>query len=158
MIRATVVEAQGQWNGGAADTVVLDHDARYRRRSRMTSVRGIEFLLDLPQATPLRSGDALLLDDGRLVEVVAAPEPLTEVRSDDAATLARLAWHLGNRHLPVQIVGRSLRLRRDPVIEAMLDGLGARIRPIEAPFEPEGGAYSAGKSDAHDGHRHAHQG
>jgi urease accessory protein len=176
MIRATQVHAQHRWTEAPADTVVLDFDDRHRRRMAMTGTRGLEFLLDLESAMALRGGDALLLDDGRLVEVVAAPEPLAEIRGADPQHLVRLAWHLGNRHLPTQIMPRGLRIRRDHVIEAMVKGLGARVIEIEAPFDPEGGAYGAGghgpapesdahhhpahdhSSHAHGGHRHDHGG
>jgi hypothetical protein len=84
-----------------------------------------------------------VLEDGRLIEVVAAPEPLVEIRGADPHHLVRIAWHLGNRHLPTQIVGKGLRIRRDHVIEDMVRGLGARVIAIEAPFDPEGGAYAA---------------
>ena len=109
----------------------------------MTGTRGLEFLLDLENAVALRGGDALVLEDGRLVEVVAAPEPLIEIRGNDPQHLVRVAWHLGNRHLPTQIMPKGLRIRRDHVIEAMVKGLGARVIEIEAPFDPEGGAYAA---------------
>lgn len=154
MTRATQVKGQHRWQAAAADTVVLDFDQRHRRRMAMTGTRGLQFLLDLDAAVALRGGDALVLEDGRLIEVVAAPEPLVEIRSPDPASLVRVAWHLGNRHLPTQIVGRGLRIRRDHVIEAMVTGLGARIVEIEAPFDPEGGAYAAPAAEAHAGHRH----
>ena len=169
MIRATKVRGQHRWTDPATDTVVLDFDDRHRRRTAMVGTRGLEFLLDLEHATALRGGDALVLEDGRLIEVVAAPEPLAEIRGSDAHHLVRIAWHLGNRHLPTQITARGLRIRRDHVIEAMAKGLGARILEIEAPFDPEGGAYAvdAGAAshhhqshDSHDheprGHDHAH--
>jgi urease accessory protein len=149
MIRATGIRAQHRWTAAAADTVVLDFDDRHRRRMAMTGTRGLAFLLDLEHAVALRGGDALVLDDGRLVEVVAAPEPLIEIRGSDPHHLVRLAWHLGNRHLPTQILPKGLRIRRDHVIEAMVRGLGARVIEIEAPFDPEGGAYAGG------GHAHA---
>jgi urease accessory protein len=169
MIRATEVRAQHRWTQAPADTVVLDFDDRHRRRMAMIGTRGLEFLLDLENATVLRGGDALVLDDGRMVEVVAAPEPLIEIRGADPQHLVRLAWHLGNRHLPTQITARGLRIRRDHVIEAMVKGLGARVIEIEAPFDPEGGAYAGGghgqapESDpqdhaAHDGTPHDHGG
>ena len=142
MIRATRVQGQHRWTQPPADTVVLDFDDRHRRRMAMTGTRGLEFLLDLENAVALRGGDALVLDDGRLVEVVAAPEPLTEIRCNDPHHLVRVAWHLGNRHLPTQIMAKGLRIRRDHVIEAMVKGLGARVIEIEAPFDPEGGAYA----------------
>jgi urease accessory protein len=161
MIRATKVKPQHHWTEAPADTVVLDFDDRHRRRMAMTGTRGLEFLLDLEHALALRGGDALVLDDGRLIEVVAAPEPLVEIRGADPHHLIRVAWHLGNRHLPTQIMNKGLRIRRDHVIEAMVKGLGARVTEIEAPFDPEGGAYAeAGQSPVHEGHAHeghAHQ-
>jgi urease accessory protein len=159
MIRASQVRARHRWTDAPADTVVLGFDDRHRRRMAMTGTRGLEFLLDLENAVALRGGDALVLDDGRLVEVVAAPEPLVEIRGSDPHHLVRVAWHLGNRHLPTQIMAKGLRIRRDHVIEAMVKGLGARVIGIEAPFDPEGGAY-AGNGDAHapDPHDHAARG
>jgi urease accessory protein len=167
MIRATQVRANHRWSEAPADTVVLDLDDRHRRRMAMTGTRGLEFLLDLETATVLRGGDALVLDDNRLIEVVAAPEPLIEIRGADPHHLVRIAWHLGNRHLPTQIMPKGLRIRRDHVIEAMVKGLGARVIEIEAPFDPESGAYAGGghahaaESDphshaAHDGSSHDH--
>jgi urease accessory protein len=159
MIRATQVKPLHRWTEPSADTVVLDFADRHRRRMAMTGTRGLQFLLDLEDATVLRGGDALVLDDGRLIEVVAAPEPLAEIRGSDPQHLVRLAWHLGNRHLPTQITANGLRIRRDHVIEAMVRGLGARVIEIEAPFDPEGGAY-AGGSHGHasetDPHHAAH--
>jgi urease accessory protein len=149
MIRATEVRSPHRWSEAPADTVVLDFDDRHRRRMAMTGTRGLEFLLDLENAVALRGGDALVLEDGRLIEVVAAPEPLAEIRGADPQHLVRVAWHLGNRHLPTQIMPKGLRIRRDHVIEAMVRGLGARVIEIEAPFDPEGGAYAGG------GHAHA---
>jgi len=175
MMRAAQVKPQHRWSEAPADTVVLDFDDRHRRRMAMTGTRGLEFLLDLEQAIALRGGDALVLDDGRLVEVVAAPEPLIEIKGRDPQHVVRLAWHLGNRHLPTQITPRALRIRRDHVIADMLKGLGARIVEIEAPFDPEGGAYAgeghgpaeagvqahaahdhASHDHAHDDHHHHH--
>ena len=144
MIRATQVRAQYRWSEAPADTVVLDFDDRHRRRMAMTGTRGLAFLLDLENAVALRGGDALVLDDDRLIEVVAAPEPLAEIRCNDPHHLVRVAWHLGNRHLPTQIMPKGLRIRRDHVIETMVKGLGARVIEIEAPFDPEGGAYAGG--------------
>lgn len=158
MIRASQVLGLYHWKEPAADTVVLDFDDRHRRRLAMTGTRGLAFLLDLDQAVALRGGDALVLDDGRLVEVVAAAEPLLEIRGADPQHLVRIAWHLGNRHLPTQIVAKGLRIRRDHVIAAMVEGLGAKVIEIEAPFDPEGGAYAAPAPAAHDhGHEHGHQ-
>jgi len=170
MIRANFISARGAWQAKPADTVVLDFEARHRRRVAMTGVRGLEFLLDLPEAVVLRHGDALVLEDGRLVEVVAAPEPLAEIRIGEPRDLARMAWHLGNRHLPVQILANRIRIRRDPVIEDMARKLGGKIALIEGPFEPEGGAYAPepepapepahvhGPGCGHDHHGHDHHG
>ena len=161
-MRAASILPSGTWQGRPRDVVVLDFDERHRRRIAMRGVRGTAFLLDLPDAVALRGGDALLLDTGELIEVVAAPEPLAEITGADAAAAIRIAWHLGNRHLPVQLAGRRLRIRRDHVIEAMVAGLGGRVVAIEAPFDPEGGAYAGGHGhshgDAHDhgGHGHRH--
>jgi urease accessory protein len=155
MIRAIQLKPQHPWTETPADTVVLDFDDRHRRRMAMTGTRGLDFLLDLESAVALRGGDALVLEDGRLVEVVAAPEPLLEIRGRDGQHLVRLAWHLGNRHLPTQVLAMALRIRRDHVIEAMLKGLGARVIEIEAPFDPEGGAYEGG-SHGHAEETHAH--
>jgi urease accessory protein len=160
MIRATRVLPHHRWDHAAADTIVLGFDDRHRRRMTMTGTRGLEFLLDLESAVALRGGDALVLEDGRLIEVVAAPEPLAEIRVADPQHLVRVAWHLGNRHLPTQIMAKGLRIRRDHVIEAMVQGLGARVIEIEAPFDPEGGAYAGGPAahvqSAHDHHEHHH--
>jgi urease accessory protein len=154
MMRATEVKGQHRWTEAPADTVVLDFDDRHRRRMAMTGTRGLEFLLDLENAVALRGGDALVLEDGRLIEVVAAAELLLEIKGSDPHHLIRVAWHLGNRHLPTQLMPKALRIRRDHVIEAMVKGLGARVMEIEAPFDPEGGAYAA---SAHD-HSHEHHG
>jgi urease accessory protein len=163
MIRATKVLGQHRWTQSPADTIVLDFDDRHRRRMAMTGTRGLEFLLDLENAVALRGGDALVLDDNRLIEVIAAPEPLVEIRGVDPHHLVRVAWHLGNRHLPTQITAKGLRIRRDHVIEAMVKGLGARIIEVEAPFDPEGGAYAdAGHASEHghadEHHAHDHHG
>ncbi len=155
MLRAANVIAAGGWSGEPADSVVLDYDERYRRRVTMKAVRGLEFLLDLDEAVLLRGGDGIKLEDGRIVEVVAAPEPLAEIRAAEPAALARIAWHLGNRHLAVELTRKALRIRRDPVIEEMARGLGAAVLDIISPFNPEGGAYAKGGHD-HDHHEHDH--
>jgi urease accessory protein len=161
MIRATKVFESSEWSHVATDRVVLDHDGRHRRRLALTGEGGTEFLLDLPEARALRDGDGLLLEDGRIVEVQAAPETLSKVRGKDGDHLLRLAWHLGNRHLPTQILGDHLLIRHDHVIDDMLRGLGATVTTVEAPFDPEGGAYGGhstghGHDDHHHGHDHKH--
>ena len=148
MRRASEVKTAGTWNAAAAvDHVVLDADERHRRRITLTGEGGTAFLLDLPHATALRDGDGLVLEDGAIVRVAGKPEPLVEIAAASAHDLARLAWHIGNRHTDVQVVGGKLRIRRDHVLEDMLRGLGAQLTPIEAPFDPEHGAY---------GHHHDH--
>ena len=163
MLRADKILPAGAWTGQPVDSVVLEFDERHRRRFVMTGVGGLAFLLDLPEAAMLRGGDGLRLEDGRIVEVVAAPEPLAEIRAADAMALMRVVWHLGNRHLPTELTPRALRIRRDPVIEDMARGLGARVVPVEAPFNPEGGAYvqaephrHAREDARHGGHAHDH--
>ena len=115
-MRAIAIKAADSWSGQPADRVVLDYDDRHRRRIAMTGNKGTAFLLDLPSPAELRGGDALLLEDGRLVEVVAAPELLLEIRCADARHLARVAWHIGNRHVPAQVLSNALRIRRDHVL------------------------------------------
>ncbi len=154
MKRAREVKTAGHWdNASAVDAITLDADERHRRRVVLTGERGTKFLLDLPQATALRDGDGLVLDDGAIVRIVSRPEPLIEIAAADTHDLARLAWHIGNRHIDVQIVGERLRIRRDHVIEDMLRGLGARLTPVQAPFDPEHGAYDH-HGHEHGGHRH----
>ena len=135
-----------------ADTITLDETARHRRRIALTSDGGIEFLLNLPKATLLRHRQGLVLSDGQVIEVQAAPEDLYEVSGRDGQHLLSLAWQIGNRHLAAQIEGERLLIRRDPVIREMLVGLGAQVQDISAPFDPEGGAYG----DAHSSHHHHH--
>jgi len=124
------------------DRVVLAADDRHRRRLVMTGEAGTRFLLDLPQAAMLRDGDGLVLDDGSIVRVVGKPEPLIEIAAPSEAARLAIAWHLGNRHVDVQVVGDRLRIRRDHVLEAMLRGLGAQLTSLEAAFDPEPGAYA----------------
>ncbi len=154
MIRATHIHPAGQWSDEPADRIVLDYDQRHRRRMAMTTAGGLEFLLDLSQAVPLRNGDALVLEDGRIVAVEAEPEPLAEIATPTPAELLRVAWHLGNRHLPTQLLGDRLRIRCDPVIEDMVDHLGATVAHVVAPFDPEGGAYVHGHHDHKDDQAH----
>jgi len=142
MKRSSEVRSSGGWAAASAiDRVVLDADQRARRRSVLTGENGTIFMLDLPKPTTIRDGDGLVLDDGSIVRVAGKPEPLVEIAAGSAHDLARLAWHLGNRHTDVQVVGEKLRIRRDHVLEDMLRGLGATLIPLEAPFDPEPGAY-----------------
>lgn len=146
MQRAVSVVPAGTWPADSAqDRIVLVSDERFRRRARLATVSGVEFLLDLPQATMLHGGDGLTFEDGGLVLVEAAAEALVEVSADDPSTLARLAFHIGNRHVPVEIHGDCLRIREDRVIVSMLRRMGARTRRLKAPFNPEAGAYANGE-------------
>jgi urease accessory protein len=158
MKRVHDIKAAGHWDEATAvDAVALDAHDRHRRRVVLSGERGTKFLLDLPQATALRDGDGLVLEDGAIVRVIGRPEPLIEIAAVNGHDLARLAWHIGNRHVDVQIIGERLRIRRDHVIEEMLRGLGARLTPVEAPFDPERGAYDQHHGrDHHHGHDHDH--
>jgi urease accessory protein len=149
MLRAPRVADEGE----AFDTVTLAYDDRHRRRIRLVTDGGVAFLLDLPEARVLREGDRLVLEDRRCVLVRAAPEAVLEVRAGDPADLVRIAWHLGNRHTPTQILPGALRIRVDHVLEHLLrDHLGAKVVRTTAPFDPEGGAYGHGA--AHHDHDH----
>jgi urease accessory protein len=154
--RARVVLPAAAWLPREGDDrITLDFDARHRRRLRMASDSGFAFLLDLPQAVQLRDGDGLLVDTGRRVRVCAAPEKLLEVRCGSAHELARIAWHLGNRHLPVQVLEHAIRLRDDYVIADMLRHMGADVAIVQAPFDPEAGAYASHAPAHAHGHPHA---
>jgi len=148
-MRATAVLPAGSWSGPVADSVLIDFDRRHRRRIQLVTEGGGEVLLDLPQAVRLRDGDGLQTEAG-IVRVVARPEPLLDIHAHDAAGLVRIAWHLGNRHLPVQMLGDHIRIRADHVIAEMVRGLGGHVREIDAPFDPEAGAYAGGGHHHHD--------
>ncbi len=151
MLRANVVLPAGAWDDRPpSDRVLIDFDRRHRRRIVLPTENGAEVLLDLPHAVRLRDGDGLELDDGRVVRVVARPEALLDIRAHDPAELARIAWHLGNRHLPVQLLGDRIRIRADHVIADMVHALGGHAHAIEAPFDPEAGAYAGGHAHRHD--------
>lgn len=145
-MRATKVAASGAWPRELEqDRVRLDFDRRHRRRIALATDSGATVLLDLRQAAHLRDGDGLMLEGGGIIRVIALPEALLEVTAAPDL-LARIAWHLGNRHLPVQFVPGGLRLRVDHVIEEMLEGLGAAPRQIMAAFDPEPGAYGGAEA------------
>ncbi|WP_157218371.1 urease accessory protein UreE [Flavisphingomonas formosensis] len=143
---------------GASAVLRLDHDMRTRRRIVFTTPTGEGILLDMPRPVRLRDGDGLKLEDGRIVRVEAADEALTEIHAHDLPALVRIAWHLGNRHLPTQLLGDRLRIRHDHVIEAMVHGLGGHCHAVLAPFDPEGGAYEDGGGQGHGHHHHHHDG
>jgi urease accessory protein len=151
MQRALAVKPADSWDRAqAVDRVVLDADERHRRRAVLKGERGTIFLLDLPRPVMLKDGDGLVLEDARVVQVVGRPEALVAITARSPEELARLAWHIGNRHIEMQLVGTELRIRRDHVLEDMLRRLGATLTPLEAAFDPEGGAY-----DGQNGHAHA---
>jgi urease accessory protein len=149
-LRAVSHLPAGHGGGIPFDIVTLAHDERRLRRKRLTLVHGDDVLVDFPDPVTLDDHGALVLDDGRLVEVIAAEEHLYEIVAKDAAHLVRLAWHLGNRHLPAQLEPHRILIKRDHVIRDMLLGLGARVTDISEPFFPEPGAYQS-----HGDHNHA---
>jgi urease accessory protein len=160
-MRSDTVLPAGSWDPAKeVDRVSIDFDRRHRRRILLATDTGKELLLDLPQAARLRHGEGLALDDGGVVRVCAKPEPLLEIHAHDEGELVRIAWHLGNRHLPVQLLGDRIRIRADHVIEEMVEGLGGHVETIDAPFDPEAGAYAGGHQHHHhddeDGH-HYHE-
>jgi urease accessory protein len=148
---------QGTWSGPAWDMAVLAHDERHLRRKVLRLQHGDEVLVDLEAAVSLVHGDALVLDNGRLVEVIAAEEELLEVLPQNAIHLSELCWHIGNRHLAAQIEERRVLVLNDHVIKAMLEGLGAHVHIVSEPFHPARGAYSGhGHGSHHHGHDHEH--
>jgi urease accessory protein len=150
LVRAVAVLPPGKWPAETAvDRLVLTFDDRYRRRLRYVACGGTAFLLDLPRTTLLRAGDGLRLEDGRVIAVEALPEQLAEVTASDSATLMRLAWHIGNRHLPAQLEPTRILLRDDAVIVNMLVGLGAIVKPVTEAFNPEPCAYDTSPTDGH---------
>ena len=157
MRRATVViPADLMQSHSAADRVCLDHDRRHRRRIMLKTESGESVLLDLPAAAHLRQGDGLQLEDGTIIAIEALPEPLLEITAPDLATLLRIAWHLGNRHLPTQLLGERLRIREDHVLEELVQHLGGRPQKLFAPFDPESGAYEGMRFHGHHDHHHHH--
>jgi urease accessory protein len=158
-MRAIEVLPASSWaKDTAIDHVRLTFDERNRRRLRYVALGGTEFVLDLKRATVMHDGDGLKLENGQVIAVEAAPEALAEVTAPDLHTLLRLAWHIGNRHLPAELQPSRILIRDDHVIVHMLEGLGATVRRLEATFTPEPGAYSgaAGHSVLAQGHGSHH--
>ena len=139
-----------------ADTVTLDHEGRQRRRISLQGDGGLSFLLDLDKATQLNDGDALTLDDGRLVAVKAAPERLLEIRAENPLRLLRVAWHVGSRHAPAEITADALYIPDDHVLAEMVRGQGCTATPVLRPFKPERGAYDHDCGHDHGAHDHGH--
>lgn len=144
MRRAHTAHKAGSWDRDRrAGTVTLSYLERHRRRLRLVTDQGEPLLLDLAKAMLLGEGDGLQLDDGGFVEVKAANEALLEIRAGSAG-LPRLAYHLGNRHLPIQLLADALLIRDDRVIADMVRGLGGEVSAVTVPFTPEAGAYAGG--------------
>jgi urease accessory protein len=159
MPRATSVLGHGRpHDRPVVDTAILDYAQRSAGKVSVTTVKGAALDIDLHAPARLATDDCLVLEDGSLVEVVAAPEALIEARAANLEALARLAWHLGDRHVPVQVLPNRVRVKRDPAIESLLTLLGAKVALIEAPFEPEGGAYESHAHDHDHDHDHGHHG
>jgi len=159
MRRATIACRAGTWpEAEAVATVTLDYEDRYRRRIRLHDDDGAPFLLDLAEATRLAEGDALVVAEGGFIRVCAAAEPVDDVRCGNLSDTARMAWHIGNRHVPVQVLADGvLRIRHDHVIADMARKLGADVEHKNAPFAPEPGAYAQTNGHDHgDGHGHGH--
>lgn len=142
----------------ASDRLVLDHDMRLRRRIVLKTVGGASVRLYEAKPVQLRDGDGLKLTNGDIMLVEAAGEALLEITAHTLPELIRIAWHLGNRHLPTQLLGHAIRIRNDHVIADMVQGLGGHCRRITAAFDPEGGAYAdgGGHGHHHDDHHHDH--
>jgi urease accessory protein len=158
--RAYAHRPAGQWpRDKEAGSLTLDFDERHRRRIRLTKDDGEDLLLDLPKAVAMADGDGLQLDDGRWVRIRAAIELVVEIRHTDLNQLVRLAWHLGNRHVPTEIRDQVLCIRPDHVIEEMLCGFGAKLIKVQVAFQPEGGAYGGYNNHRDDDHsQHHHEG
>lgn len=158
MLRVTRITKSDEWLSDPEDRVVLTYEYRHRRRITLTSEKGVEFLLNLASVPDLKDGDGLLLSNGKTILVAAAAEDLMEISCPDPLRFARIAWHLGNRHLPTEIAPGVFRIHADHVIADMAKGLGATVTAVQAPFNPEGGAYAeaAAHEHGHDDHDHDH--
>ena len=157
MLRATsIVRRPAVKPERVADTITLDHEARHRRRVTLTADGGLSFLLDLDKAAILDDGDAVKLEDGRLVQVKAAPESLVEIRTENPLRLMKVAWHIGNRHVPAEITADAIYIGHDHVLMEMVRGLGATASMVERPFRPDRGAYHEHGPDCRHDHGHAH--
>jgi len=149
MLRVTAHIAAAAAKGVPFDSLTLAHDERRLRRKLLKLPKGEEILVDFAQPSTLEHGDRLQLEDGRQVGIVAASEPVYEIRGRDAAHIARLAWHIGNRHLAAQIEKHRILIRRDRIIGEMLKGLDATITETVDHFSPEPGAYGHDHGGGH---------
>jgi urease accessory protein len=156
-MRVQEVLPAGGWDASRqVDEVLIDYDRRFRRRIVLTTVSGREVLIDQPVAVRLRDGDGLAVEDG-VVAVRAKPEACMDIHAHEDGALIRIVWHLGNRHLPVQLLGDVVRIRADHVIRDMVEGLGGHVDDVDAPFDPEAGAYAGAGGHYHhhdDDHEH----
>ena len=156
MLRATaIVRKAAVKSDRVADTVTLDHEGRHRRRVALKGEGGLDFLLDLDKAAVLNDGDAVKLEDGRLVLVEAAPQSLLEIRAENPLRLMRIAWHIGNRHTPAEIAADAIYIEDDHVLAEMVRSQGGAATPVTRPFQPERGAYEHDCGHDH-GHPHGH--
>jgi urease accessory protein len=155
-MRVEAILPAGSWDvTQEIDQVLIDYDRRFRRRIVLTTLQGTDILIDEPQAVRLRDGDGLLVASG-IIRVRAQAEDLMEIHAHRDAELVRIAWHLGNRHLPVQLLGNRIRIRADHVIRDMIVGLGGHVDHVMAPFDPEAGAYAGVHHHHHDDDDHHH--
>ena len=159
--RVVSVAPAGNTSGAVAGKAVLPHDERHLRRRAIEltegTVEGGKVLVDLLEPVTLNDGDRLVLEDGRQIEIAAAPEELHDIRARDSAHLAELAWHIGNRHLAAAIEAGRILVLRDHVIKAMLEGLGATVTDVVEPFSPMRGAHFGHSHDHHDHGHHDHE-
>lgn len=139
------------------ETLTLDHEDRNRRRVALKGDGGQDILLDLDKATALNDGDAVKLEDGSLVLIRAAAQKLIEITAENPLRLARVAWHIGNRHTPAEITANAIYIEHDHVLAEMVRGQGCAMSEVERPFQPERGAYDHDHADCgHDHHGHHH--
>ena len=157
MLRAaTILSPSDSRAANASATITLPREERYKRRVTMTADDGTTFLLDLQEAAYLAHGTGLLLDDGNVIRICAAEEPLLRIIAPDRRTLARITWHIGNRHTPAEIADDALFIQPDHVLAEMVRGLGGVVEDVMRPFEPEGGAYGGHGALEHGHHHHGH--
>ena len=154
--RAVSVAPAGNTSGAVAGKAVLPHDERHLRRRAIELTDCSKVLVDLPEPVTLADGDRLVLEDGRQIEIAAAPEELYDIRARDGAHLAELAWHIGDRHLAAAIEAGRILILRDHLIKAMLEGLGATVTDVVEPFSPMRGAHFGHSHDHHDHGHHDH--